>query len=154
MPIVRNRIDIAWVSGQLALFVVVGWLIATTGSPPSTVLFLSGTVLALGGLVLAMVAVSRLGPSVSPFPTPVASAELMTTGPYALVRHPMYGGVILLGVGLSVAAGSIIAVLVSLMLVPFFSTKASHEERLLVERFPAYARYMQRVPHRLLPWLI
>ena len=72
----------------------------------------------------------------------------MDRGPFALVRHPIYGGVILGFVGLSLKGGNVYAAVLSLLLVPFFYAKTEHEERLLAAQFPEYVEYRQRVRRR------
>lgn len=113
-----------------------------------------GVVCVIAGLVLAMDAIRRMGPSVSPFPTPSRDAALITAGSYRLVRHPIYGGVVLVAIGVSALAWSPAALVASLVLVPFFLAKSSYEERLLGARFDEYEGYVAATPRRLLPWII
>ena len=110
-------------------------------------------VLALGGgfSVLAML---NLNTSLTPFPKPMAGARLIDTGIYGLVRHPIYGALIVGAIGLSIARGSGLALLLSLLLLGYFSLKAKHEERMLSDVYPEYAQYKQRVPKRFLPFLL
>ena len=150
----RTATDFAWVGAQMILFVVIGALVATTSGEAPRIAIGTGGVIALAGLIFAMAGVNRLGRSLSPFPTPTDDAELVTQGSYRFARHPIYGGVILLCFGISLAAGSIGATAVSLVFFPFFLAKSSHEELMLIERFPGYAAYAESVPHRLLPWLV
>lgn len=76
------------------------------------------------------------------------STALQTTGPYSLVRHPLYLGSFLIGLGVAATAQSL-AVL-ALVLAYFwlqYTATISYEEKLLSQRFPAdYAAYRQRVP--------
>lgn len=146
--------DILWVGGQVILFVAVGAAVATTSGDAPTPAVAVGGVLALGGLIYALAGVNRLGRSMSPYPTPLAQGQLATQGPYRFSRHPIYGGVVLLCTGISLAAWSAPAVALSLVLVPFFLAKSSREERLLAERYPEYAEYASRVRRRLLPWIV
>jgi protein-S-isoprenylcysteine O-methyltransferase Ste14 len=79
---------------------------------------------------------------------PVAS-----TGPYAYVRHPMYSGTLLLILPMPLALGSWWSVL---LVVPFFPVlvwRILDEENFLRKDLPGYAEYMQRVRHRLVPWV-
>ena len=68
---------------------------------------LGGALLALGSLLLVAGGL-RLGPSLTPMPTPRAGQELTTTGVYGLARHPMYGGGLLFALGWSTVFGSIV----------------------------------------------
>lgn len=87
-------------------------------------------------------------------PAPVDGAILHRHGPFALVRHPIYTGVILGFLGLAIRGANPVAALLAAGLIPFFYAKAGFEERLLVSRFPEYTDYQQSVPYRLLPWLL
>ena len=151
---VASRTDIAWVGTQFVLFAAIAVLVVvTSGDGPGFSTWLGG-VLVLAGLAPAGAALGRLGPSLSPYPTPSQGAILVMNGPFRLVRHPIYGGVILTALGLSFLSWSVPALVVSLALVPFFLAKASFEESMLVERFEGYADYMETTRHRLIPWLV
>ena len=76
---------------------------------------------------------------------------VVSTGPYAYVRHPMYSGALLLLAAMPLALGSWLSVL---LLVPFFPVLAWRildEEDFLRKNLPGYAEYMQRVQYRLVP---
>jgi protein-S-isoprenylcysteine O-methyltransferase Ste14 len=82
-----------------------------------------------------------------------AEQKLIDTGPYALVRHPMYGGALVLLAGVPLALGSFWGLL---LLVPFIAVLASRlrdEESLLLEQLPGYAAYRDRVRYRLIPFV-
>ncbi len=70
--------------------------------------------------------------------------ELVTTGPYAHVRHPIYTGVIFAMLGSCLAAGWI-WLLWFIVIVPYFIYSATQEEKLLAKTFPeAYPAYKKR----------
>jgi protein-S-isoprenylcysteine O-methyltransferase Ste14 len=76
---------------------------------------------------------------------------VVSTGPYAYVRHPMYSGALLLLVAMPLALGSWWSVL---LVVPFFPVlvwRILDEEDFLRKDLPGYAEYMQRVRYRLIP---
>jgi protein-S-isoprenylcysteine O-methyltransferase Ste14 len=109
--------------------------------------------LALGGCLLAivgvgLVAASRhaLGAAWSLVPKASAETGLVTAGPYRIVRHPIYLGLIVMAIGQTVAFGSwAAAAVVVLGLVPTFAWRAVAEERLLCETFgERYADYRAR----------
>lgn len=89
--------------------------------------------------------------SLTPFPHPRPSAELIETGVYGRVRHPIYGGIILMAIGWSAACASLPATVASLALIPLFVLKSSVEERWLAGRFPAYEAYRRRT-RRFIAW--
>lgn len=143
-----------WVTAQFVLFAIIAVLVvATPGTPPALAL-LGGALCVVAGLALGIGAIRHIGPAVSPFPTPPSHAALVTSGSYRLVRHPIYGGVVLAALGVGVLSWSPGAVAVSLALVPFFLAKASHEERLLSARFDDYEAYVEVTPKRLVPWIV
>jgi protein-S-isoprenylcysteine O-methyltransferase Ste14 len=116
------------------------------------VLQVCGVVLALAGAALGAWAARTLGASLTPFPQPRADARLVTRGPFALVRHPIYLGGALFLVGCSLVR-SWVALALSAMLLVLWALKARVEERHLLERFPEYRDYCRSVRFRLLPFL-
>lgn len=77
-----------------------------------------------------------------------ADHELVTRGPYALVRHPVYTGLGLHFAGLCLATGNLLFILGTLLIsYPAFYIRARAEETLLRERFgDEYAKYAREVP--------
>jgi len=77
--------------------------------------------------------------------------RVISTGPYAIVRHPMYanGSLFLLGTPLALASYWGLAPFAATM--PFLIWRLVDEERFLVQRLPGYADYQKRVPYRLIP---
>jgi len=70
--------------------------------------------------------------------------ELVTTGPYALVRHPIYSGLLLAILG-SAIGQSVFWLLPLIVYGPQFILSARREEELLIEQFPErYPAYMER----------
>jgi protein-S-isoprenylcysteine O-methyltransferase Ste14 len=76
---------------------------------------------------------------------------IATTGPYARVRHPMYGGAILLLVGIPLLLGSWYGLVLAPVLVVAFAIRAVLEERTLQAQLPGYADYAARVRYRFVP---
>lgn len=76
---------------------------------------------------------------------------VINTGPYALVRHPMYSGVVIMYVFSPLALGSWWAVLPALLIVPLLVARLRNEESVLLRDLPGYGAYMQQVKYRLLP---
>lgn len=77
--------------------------------------------------------------------------KVVTTGPYALVRHPMYFGVALLYIASPLALGSYWAILPALMIIPLLGARIRNEEEVLLRELVGYAEYRQKVKYRLLP---
>ncbi len=79
--------------------------------------------------------------------------RVISTGPYALVRHPMYLGMILLMSATPLALGSFWAFLPSLGLIPLLAVRAKDEEKLLMKELIGYREYTQKTRYRLFPGL-
>jgi protein-S-isoprenylcysteine O-methyltransferase Ste14 len=77
--------------------------------------------------------------------------SVVSTGPYALVRHPMYTGALIMIAGVPLALGSWWGLVLVALLTPLLMWRAVDEERLLKRELPGYAEYTQRVSHRLVP---
>jgi protein-S-isoprenylcysteine O-methyltransferase Ste14 len=77
--------------------------------------------------------------------------QVITSGPYALVRHPMYLGMILLMISTPLALGSYWAFIPSLALIPILAARAKNEEELLVNELAGYREYVQKTRYRLFP---
>ena len=93
-----------YVVGQIALIVLVFFGPHCPGmaklDPPFTWLSsIGGSTILLTGILLLMVAIFRLGSNLTPVPYPKDEGTLIETGPYRLVRHPMYCGGILIAFG-------------------------------------------------------
>jgi len=77
----------------------------------------------------------------------------VTTGPYRIVRHPMYAAAILYFIGVPLLLGSLWSLLPVPAFVAGFGLRAIREERMLRSALPAYDAYMDRVRFRLVPGL-
>jgi protein-S-isoprenylcysteine O-methyltransferase Ste14 len=82
-----------------------------------------------------------------------ADQRVISSGPYAWVRHPMYAAGFLLLLGIPIALGSWWGVLVAFAILPALIWRLLDEERFLALNLPEYAKYQSRVRHRLLPLL-
>jgi protein-S-isoprenylcysteine O-methyltransferase Ste14 len=110
-----------------------------------------GAVLLAAGLVVGGLGALQLGSNLTIFPRPKGDGELVESGVYGMVRHPIYTGVLLAALGFSLLRGAAPSLLLSLALWGFFELKARREERWLAEQFPRYRGYIRRVPSRIVP---
>ncbi|QRY45499.1 Protein-S-isoprenylcysteine O-methyltransferase Ste14 [Mycobacterium sp. 88mf] len=123
-----------------------GW-----SSVPTAVVVL-GNVLVAVGLILAQTVVfqnSFAGASIQV----EDEQQLVSTGLYGLVRHPMYFGAVLMMFGTPLALGSYWALLVSIVSIPVFGIRITDEEKMLRAELDGYDEYTQKVRYRLLPYL-
>jgi protein-S-isoprenylcysteine O-methyltransferase Ste14 len=79
--------------------------------------------------------------------------KVISTGPYALVRHPMYAGALLLLVGIPLALDSWYGLFGILVVVPGLIWRLLDEERFLTKNLSGYAEYTSHVRWRLIPGL-
>jgi protein-S-isoprenylcysteine O-methyltransferase Ste14 len=101
--------------------------------------------MAVAGLVL-LISFVALGNSLTASPLPKAQGQLVTTGLYAYVRHPIYFGLLLLSAGVVLDAGWWPQAVVAAMLFVLLRIKAQFEESLLQKSYPGYAAYAAKTP--------
>jgi len=146
------------VANLAAVGVYLPSLLAFSGNPGgSTALLLAsaGSLLAVVGVGLVVRSRAELGPAWSFVPKADQGTGLVTTGPYLLVRHPIYLGLALLVMGEALAFGSWPALMIVLFgIVPTFAWRARAEETLLSRTFgERYAVYRQRTK-MIIPYLL
>jgi len=83
----------------------------------------------------------------------VPGQKVISTGPYAVVRHPMYSGSLIYLMGIPIALGSWWGVSVLTMMMPVLIWRLFDEEKLLEKNLPGYSEYMDKVKHRLVPFI-
>ena len=79
--------------------------------------------------------------------------KVISTGPYAFVRHPMYTGAVFYFLGIALLLGSWWAVGIALLLGVVFAVRSVWEEETLKAELDGYAAYAERVRSRLIPWV-
>jgi len=145
-----------WVVVQFPLlllaYLIPGWAgQAITGSLASMLMYVGQALLVVGALLMVTGVVS-LGRWLTPFPKPLPESQLRTAGAYALVRHPLYSGLLFMSFGWSLYSISIAGLAYDAVLFVFFDRKAAREEIWLAEKFTGYAAYRSRVK-KLIPWI-
>jgi protein-S-isoprenylcysteine O-methyltransferase Ste14 len=143
----------SWVAAQTALMAAI---VASWFFPPwvgqAHALQVAGGVMVAAGVALLLAARTAMGSSFTVRPQPRAAGQLVTRGPFRLVRHPIY-----LGALLCFAGGSLFRSWTGLGLTAglavLWGAKARVEERYLSDRFAEYAAYRRRVRYRLVPFL-
>ena len=139
----------------LAQFVLLSLLVLSPRSKdPYGPLTLALSVLGLALIVISVLFVLwsfvSLRRSLTASPIPKADGELITSGPYRFVRHPIYSAILLAALGVVLDAGYWPQLVIATMLYVLLNQKASFEEQLLLDRYPGYAQYSRKTP-RLLP---
>ncbi len=144
--------------GWVLIQIVLLWLVVATGvgfagawsREARSVTTVVGVLLGVAGLALALKGLVDLRGALTPLPRPRAGAELVETGVYGLVRHPVYGGLVVAAVGWGLFTASLVTLATAGVLLVFFRLKSGREEVWLRERYPAYEAYTHRT-RRMLP---
>jgi protein-S-isoprenylcysteine O-methyltransferase Ste14 len=103
--------------------------------PASTVIAYAGFIIALAGLAIALWARRHLGQYWSDMVSLKLDHQLIRSGPYAIMRHPIYSGVLLGVAGTALVVGEWRGVLAFALLFTNWTIKAKKEERILSARF-------------------
>lgn len=93
-----------------------------------------------------LVSFLRLGRSLTASPIPREGGELVTTGMYSRVRHPIYFGLLTMSFGVMLDAGFWPQIIVFALLYVLLSIKADFEEGLLMKKYPGYKQYAAKTP--------
>jgi protein-S-isoprenylcysteine O-methyltransferase Ste14 len=111
--------------------------------------WLGAPMVAIGAWV-GIAALGMHGRKLTPLPEPNRALGLQRSGVYAVIRHPMYTGLLLSAFGLAILLQKPWGILTAVVLTAFFNLKAREEERRLLRCYPEYADY-QRATGRFLP---
>ncbi len=147
-----------WVVLQVVLFGLIGiaGFMFSTPTPDSwsSVATVAGTTLLLAGTVLGLAGISALqsGDALTAVPRPRDGSQLVNSGAYGLVRHPIYGALMLGSVGWALLRGSPAALVGAALLFVVLDLKRRREEVMLLERYADYAAYRQRT-RRFIPFI-
>lgn len=144
---------IVWVIGQF----VIAWAIFATSFVAHIELPLAirlvGVLLMFIGTPIGMLGVLFLAENFTVFPIPNnAQHQLVTSGVYGLVRHPIYSGFFIALLGWSIWWGSLLSLALTLVLFVWFDLKARREEAWLTQKYPEYPAYRSRVK-KLIPFV-
>lgn len=82
-----------------------------------------------------------------------SSRKLITSGPFHIVRHPLYTASLLLWMATPIALGSWVGLLVFSLATPFYVLRLRNQENQLRHHLPGYAAYCKRTPFRLFPFV-
>jgi protein-S-isoprenylcysteine O-methyltransferase Ste14 len=135
--------------GIFAVVVVFGpkvWLL-----PSNAILAIAGDGACAAGLLLLLIALGQIGRSVQIAPAPREDGRLVTSGVYAWLRHPMYTAILLVIVGFFFRTPTLAVGIAGAIVIAFLVIKTRFEERLLLARYPEYARYKSRT-WGIVPW--
>lgn len=112
----------------------------------------AGLILGVIGGILIFAGLISLGSNLAAVPHPKDDANLVITGAFRIVRHPIYSGIILGSVGWGLIMNSWLALALAFFLFLFFDLKSRREEKWLAKKFDDYQVYQKRV-RKLVPFL-
>jgi protein-S-isoprenylcysteine O-methyltransferase Ste14 len=146
-----QRLIMAFMSlGFVALIVVPGLDHRFGWSRAPAVVALAGNVLVAAGFYVCWL-VFKANTFASATIRVDDGQELVSTGPYAIVRHPMYAGALIYLLGTPLALGSYFGLVVLALMTPILIWRLVDEERVLEQRLPGYSGYKRSVRFRLAP---
>lgn len=138
----------------IALALFLGWLAAMGRWHDSLPLVLHG---AGALLILASFLLVQRTFRENAFTAPVVKIQeghsVVSTGPYSVVRHPMYTGALLFVIGAPLSLGSWVGLASAPVFALVLAVRVVLEERTLAEGLPGYTEYAARVRFRLIPYV-
>ena len=105
-----------------------------------------GLALIAVAVVVLVMSFLGLGRSLTANPVPKDDGQLITSGLYGKVRHPIYFALLLLAAGVVLDAGWWPQIIIAVMLYVQLNIKANFEEYLLKQKYPEYASYAAKTP--------
>jgi len=106
-----------------------------------------GFLIIISSFIILFVAIKDLGRNLSPFPRPINKSNLVTTGIYRFMRHPMYYSLIFISFGVFIIKLSIYYLFLSISLVLVIKFKIALEEQYLNNKFKNYLLYKKEVKY-------
>ena len=150
---IKFRKTIAWVliqTGLLCFFIFCPFRIPL--NMPCFVRYL-GFFFLFGGTLIVMISEISLKRNLTTTPEPISGGYQVTSGLYHFVRHPMYSGIILMGLGFGIWMNDLIKILLTAGIFIFLDIKSRAEEKWLEKTFSGYVSYKKQVTKKFIPWL-
>lgn len=97
--------------------------------------------LAIAGFIIILISILQLKTNLSIFPTPRKDGELVISGLFKYVRHPIYSGILMTAFFFAIYSHSGYRLIIFLLLVILFYFNSNYEEKALMKKFPAYKSY-------------
>lgn len=147
-----------WVVAQfilVPLLVLLLWLVPWGRGWPAPLDWLgriAGLLLLMGAAWLLLAGVLHLGRNLTANPKPIDNGQLVQRGAYAVVRHPIYAGIILGFLAIALFFNSLVGVIGAIILLVFFDQKSRREEAWLAAAYAGYADYQRRT-RKLIPFI-
>ena len=104
-----------------------------------------GILIILVAFIVMLVSIKDLGKNLSPFPRPINNSNLVTTGIYRFISHPMYYSLIFISIGFFIIKLSIYYLFLTISLALIIKFKIALEEKYLMNKFKNYLLYKNEV---------
>ena len=114
--------------------------------PINIIFIIFGIMIAIRGLIIALKALIDLGTNLTPLPYPMEESILIKNNSYSNSRHPLYKGLLLISLGISILSFSLIHLSLLISLTFILKIKALKEEEHLKTKFLEYENYIKEVP--------
>lgn len=147
-----------WVVAQfilIPLLLLLTWLVPFGKGWPAPLDWIgriAGLLMLMVAAALLLAGILHLGRNLTPNPKPIEDGQLVQTGVYALVRHPIYAGIIFGMLGIALFFNSAFGLLSFVIVFIFFDQKSRREEAWLAEAYADYAGY-KRHTRKLIPFI-
>ena len=106
-----------------------------------------GLIIIIIASIIMLLAIKDLGSNLSPFPRPIANGNLITSGIYRFIRHPMYYSLILISLGVFIINLSFYYLCLTFTLTLVIKFKIILEEKYLNKKFKNYLIYKDKVKY-------
>ena len=107
--------------------------------------YLLGILIIIISFIIIIVSIKDLGRNLSPFPKPINTSNLVTTGIYRFMRHPMYYSLIFISIGVFIIKLSFYYLFLTISLSLIIKFKIALEEKYLMNKFKNYLLYKKEV---------
>jgi len=104
-----------------------------------------GILIIIIAFIILLVSIKDLGKNLSPFPRPINNSNLVTTGIYRFMRHPMYYSLIFISIGVFIIKLSLYYLFLTISLALIIKFKIVLEEKYLMNKFKNYLLYKNEV---------
>jgi len=104
-----------------------------------------GILIIIIAFIIMLFSIKDLGRNLSPFPRPINNSNLVTTGIYGFMRHPLYYSLIFISIGVFIIILSIYNLLLAISLALIIKLKIALEEKYLMNKFKNYLLYKNEV---------
>jgi len=102
-----------------------------------------GLLVSIFGVLIGIISLIQLNKNLSPFPSPKLDSELVQTGLYKFIRHPIYTGILCIAFGYGFYIGSVFKLIIAIAIYFLFYFKSRYEEKKLLAFFKEYKRYKE-----------